>query len=69
MQSDRRLKKNIERLQGSLDKLMQLRGVTYEYIDPKSINELAGERIGMIAQDVEEVFPDWVDERQDATRR
>ena len=40
--SDRRLKKNVAGLQGSLDKLMQLRGVTYEYIDPQSINELAG---------------------------
>ncbi len=63
--SDRRLKKNIAGLQGSLDKLMQLRGVTYEYIDPQSINELAGERIGVIAQEVEGVFPDWVDERND----
>ena len=63
--SDRRLKKNISRLEGSLDKLMQLQGVTYEYIDSQSINELAGQRIGMIAQEVEDVFPDWVDERHD----
>jgi len=60
--SDRRLKKNINELHGSLDRLMKLRGVTYEYIDPDSINELHGERIGMIAQEVEEVFPDWVSE-------
>ena len=46
MQSNRRLKKNIASLQGSLDKLLQLRGVTYGYIDPKSINELEGKRIG-----------------------
>ncbi len=63
--SDRRLKKNVAGLQGSLDQLMQLRGVTYEYIDPQSINELAGQRIGVIAQEVEGVFPDWVDERSD----
>ena len=59
--SDRRLKKNIRDLKGSLDALLALRGVTFEYIDPKSIHELPGERIGMIAQEVEDVFPDWVD--------
>ena len=60
--SDHRLKKNISDLDGSLDRLMRLRGVSFEYIDPKAINELEGERIGMIAQEVEEVLPDWVDE-------
>ena len=60
--SDRRLKKNIEDLDGSLDQLMKLRGVTFEYKDPDAINELHGERMGMIAQEVEEVFPDWVTE-------
>ena len=58
--TDRRLKKNIRDLEGSLDNLLALRGVTYEYKDPQAINELPGERIGMIAQEVEEVFPDWV---------
>lgn len=60
--SDRRLKKNIEDLDGSLDRLMKLRGVTFEFKDPDSVNELHGTRIGMIAQEVEEIFPDWVDE-------
>lgn len=60
--SDRRLKKNIHTLEGSLDRLLQLRGVTFEYKDPKAINELPGARIGMIAQEVEQVFPDWVSE-------
>jgi Chaperone of endosialidase len=60
--SDRRLKKNIHDLDGSLDRLMKLRSVSFEYKDPESINELPGERIGMIAQEVEEVFPDWIDE-------
>jgi Chaperone of endosialidase/Collagen triple helix repeat (20 copies) len=58
--SDRRLKKNIDDLDGSLDRLLKLRGVTFEYKDPDAINELHGTRIGMIAQEVEEVFPDWV---------
>ena len=53
--SDRRLKKNIEDLDNSLDRLLKLRGVTFEYKDPDAVNELHGTRIGMIAQEVEEV--------------
>ncbi len=58
--SDINLKKNVRDLEGSLDRLLDLHGVTFEYIDPASINELGGERIGVIAQEVEKVFPDWV---------
>jgi len=60
--SDIRLKKDIAPLAHALDDLLRLRGVTYEYIDPAAINELEGTRMGFIAQEVEEVFPDWVDE-------
>src|SRR5262249_24108219 len=59
--SDVRLKKNIEPLTGALDRLLQLRSVTFEYKDPQSIHEAPGVQIGMIAQEVEKVFPDWVD--------
>lgn len=58
--SDARLKKNIQPLQNSLDQLLALQGVSFEYIDPASVNEKSGTRVGMIAQDVEQVFPDWV---------
>ncbi|MEM7518570.1 MAG: tail fiber domain-containing protein, partial [Planctomycetota bacterium] len=60
--SDARLKKNVNDLEGSLDTLLSLRGVTYEYKDPAAINELAGERTGFIAQEVEAVMPVWVEE-------
>ncbi len=60
--SDARLKKNVEALDGALESLLALRGVTYEYLDPKSIGEPEGERVGFIAQEVERVFPDWVGE-------
>jgi hypothetical protein len=56
-------------LTGSLDKLLELRGVNFEYIDPACINELSGVRTGMIAQEVEKVFPDWVDQGPDGMRR
>jgi trimeric autotransporter adhesin len=67
--SDARLKSNIQDLQGSLENLLKLRGVTFLYNDPEAINELPGERIGMIAQEVAEVFPDWVNEANDGYLR
>jgi len=67
--SDERLKKNIRPLSGVLDKLMALRGVQFEYREPEKIHELAGERTGMIAQEVEQVFPDWVETGGDGFKR
>jgi hypothetical protein len=60
--SDERLKTNITEISGALDKLMQLRGVTFR------ANELAEsfgysaekEQVGVIAQDVEKVLPQIV---------
>ena len=66
--SDRRLKKNIADLEGALDTLLALRGVTFEYIDPEAINELRGTRTGFIAQEVETVIPDWIDEKPDGMK-
>jgi hypothetical protein len=59
--SDERLKENIQPLTGTLEKLLTLHGVTFNYIDPAAIHELSGERIGLLAQEVEKVFPDWVE--------
>jgi hypothetical protein len=67
--SDARLKKNIRTLSGALDKLLALRGVNFEYIDPQKIHELSGERMGLIAQEVEKVFPDWVETGPDGYKR
>ena len=58
--SDERLKKNIQDLDGALDKLLKLRSVTYEHKDPKHRYYVAGKHTGFIAQEVEEVFPEWV---------
>jgi Chaperone of endosialidase len=58
--SDERVKRNIRPLTGALDKLLRLRGVTFEYIDPASINELPGLHTGMLAQEVEKIAPEWV---------
>lgn len=67
--SDERLKKNIRPLEQALARLLQLHGVTYEYKDHKAIHELAGQQTGMIAQEVEKVFPDWVETTPDGMRR
>jgi hypothetical protein len=67
--SDARLKKNILPLTGVLDQLLTLRGVTYEYVDPVAVHELDGQRIGMLAQEVEAVLPDWVETGADGFKR
>jgi hypothetical protein len=67
--SDARLKKNIHPLADTLDRLLALRGVSFEYRDPAAIHELPGQRIGMIAQEVEPVFPDWIDKGPDGYKR
>ncbi len=67
--SDARLKKNIHSLTNALDELLALRGVSFEYKDPEKIHERPGEQIGMIAQEVEQVFPDWVHETADGYKR
>jgi hypothetical protein len=56
--SDFRLKRNIQPLGGALEKLLRLRSVTFEFKDARRYG--AGVRTGFIAQEVEEVFPDWV---------
>jgi hypothetical protein len=62
--SDERLKKNVAPLTGALERLMQLKGVTFEWIDPSLHKNEAGHgegtQTGFIAQDVEKLFPNWV---------
>lgn len=64
--SDRRLKHNINPLVGSLEKLLRLRPVTFEYNDPVKFK--AGVHAGFIAQDIEEVFPEWVFTEEDGMK-
>jgi hypothetical protein len=66
--SDARLKRNVQPMpHGMLDRLLTLHGYTFEYHDEAVENRLAlpGEQIGLIAQEVANVFPDWVDEDDD----
>ena len=67
--SDERLKKDVRDLEDALATLLALRGVSFEFKDPQAIGELPGPRIGFIAQEVEQVLPDWVDEGADGYKR
>ncbi|MBI4548006.1 MAG: tail fiber domain-containing protein [Ignavibacteriae bacterium] len=60
--SDTRLKKNVKTIKDALGKLLALRGVTYQWIDPSTQGGMTGTYTGMVAQEVERVFPEWVSE-------
>lgn len=55
--SDIRLKTNIEKIENALDKVCQLSGYTYDMNDKRST--------GVIAQEVEKVLPEVVQDRED----
>lgn len=67
---DSRLKHDIRPMSGTLDKLLGLRGYTYEYNANAIQNRLAlpGTQIGLMAEEVERVFPDWVAKDADGYR-
>jgi len=58
--SDERLKTDILEINGkeALEKLSQLRGVTFQWINPEEHTE--GTRASVLAQELEKVFPEWV---------
>lgn len=66
--SDARLKKNIETITGALEKLLSLRGVIYEWKNPKAYGGTNQPLMGMIADEVERVFPQWVHRDVNGTR-
>ncbi|MFM6898209.1 MAG: tail fiber domain-containing protein, partial [Microcystis panniformis] len=62
---DTELKQNIRPLEKALEKLMQLRGVIYEWKEPEKQGNLTGTQIGFLAQEVAAVFPEWVGDSSD----
>ena len=63
--SDERLKDNIEVIQGSLDKIGEIRGVEFDWNDksPGWARE-RGHDVGVIAQEVQKIIPEIVIERK-----
>jgi hypothetical protein len=56
--SDQSLKENINTIENALDKISQLRGVSYEWLDKARFG--TSTEIGVIAQEVERVVPEVV---------
>ncbi|MGE0481867.1 MAG: tail fiber domain-containing protein [Phycisphaerae bacterium] len=65
--SDERLKQNITPMPDALDRLMRLHGYEFEYTADavERGRGLPGRQIGLIAQEVQRVFPDWVEQDAD----
>jgi hypothetical protein len=59
--SDIRVKENIKTIEGALDKVLRLRGVTFNRIDLDDKSE----KIGVIAQEIQQVLPQVVMEEND----
>ena len=61
--SDIRLKQNVAPLTGALERILQLRGVTFQWKDPEKY--APGRQMGFIGQQIEAVIPEWVKTGED----
>lgn len=68
--SDPRAKHDIAPLSGTLDKLLNLRGYSFQYNDDRVASGVAlpGVQVGLMADEVAQVFPDWVSTDASGTR-
>jgi hypothetical protein len=60
--SDLELKKDVNTITDALDQLLRLRGVRFFWKEPEKMGNLSGLQRGLVAQEVEKVFPEWVEE-------
>ena len=60
--SDERYKKNVEPMMGSLDRILKLKPCTYDYRadEFKNFNLPKERQLGLVAQEIEEIFPEVV---------
>jgi hypothetical protein len=61
--SDDRIKTNIKTIENALEKVISMRGVTYNRIDTEDKNE----KIGVIAQEIQKVIPQVITEDSTGT--
>ena len=61
--SDRKLKKNIENLNNLSDRVLKLQPVSYNFISQKDEEK---KYLGLIAQDVEKLFPEFVNYNEES---
>lgn len=60
--SDRRLKKNVNRMENVMDKVLALQPKTYQYIDAENTENANKTSTGFIAQEVMLLFPELVND-------
>lgn len=58
--SDRRLKKNIRPLENSLQKILSIKAVEFDWRDEKMAEKHPQRQLGVIAQEVQEILPEIV---------
>jgi hypothetical protein len=63
--SDNRVKKNITRTTGTLAKLLQLSPIKFQYNGLAGTPDGGAYYEGLIAQEVQKIFPDWVTETRE----
>jgi len=61
--SDERLKENLEPIGSATEKVGQLTGYTFDWIPMEGVHVHSGHDIGVIAQEVEKVLPEIVEDR------
>lgn len=66
--SDRRLKKEIEPIHSALSTVTKLEGRSFRWLDPAKDAQYGRVR-GMVAQEVEQVIPEWVKSDSDGLKR
>lgn len=62
--SDKRLKTNILPIESALDKIDKLGGYTFDWVPTEEVHSNEGTDIGVIAQEIEEQFPELVTTRE-----
>jgi hypothetical protein len=67
--SDLRLKRDVRPLGNALASLLAMRGVTFEWAPERLAQQRPGQQIGLIADEVEKVFPAWVRTGDDGLKR
>jgi hypothetical protein len=66
--SDIRLKQEVTPLTNALGKVLHLHGFSFKWKEPDKMGGLTGPQIGLVAQDVEKVFPEWVSDDPEGYR-
>ena len=61
--SDERLKDNITPIEDALDKVLQVQGIEFDWIEKEGVHGNEGHDVGVIAQEIEKVLPEVVTTR------